>query len=65
MLAKQIRDIFMEDMAMVKAQQKNMDLGPVPSVALGQDKAWIAMRGIVERLIREEQQVARPVAVKA
>src|SRR6185503_16823348 len=59
MLAKQITDIFMDDMAMVKAQQKNMDLGPVPSVTLGQDKACIAMRGIVDRLIREEQGKAK------
>jgi phenylpropionate dioxygenase-like ring-hydroxylating dioxygenase large terminal subunit len=59
MLSKQITDIFMDDMAMVKAQQKNMDLGPVPSVTLGQDKAWIAMRGIVDRLAREERGEAR------
>jgi len=59
MLAKQITDIFMDDMAMVRAQQKNMDMGPVPSVTLGQDKAWIAMRGIVDRLIREEQGKAK------
>ena len=57
MLAKQITDIFMDDMAMVKAQQKNMDMGPV-SVTLGQDKAWIAMR-IVDRLIREEEGKAK------
>ena len=56
MLAKQIRDIFLEDMAMVKAQQQNMDLGPSPVTNLGQDKAWVAMRGIVQRLINEEQQ---------
>ena len=59
MLAKQITDIFQDDLAMVKAQQKNMDMGPVPSVTLGQDKAWIAMRGIVDRLIREEQGKAK------
>jgi phenylpropionate dioxygenase-like ring-hydroxylating dioxygenase large terminal subunit len=59
MLAKQITDIFMDDMAMVKAQQRNMDMGPSPSVTLGQDKAWIAMRGIVERLIREERGEAK------
>ena len=58
-LAKQITEIFMDDMAMVRAQQKNMDLGPVPLVTLGQDKAWIAMRGIVDRLIREEQGKAK------
>jgi phenylpropionate dioxygenase-like ring-hydroxylating dioxygenase large terminal subunit len=59
MLAKQITEIFMDDMAMVRAQQKNMDLGPAPSLTLGQDKAWIAMRGIVERQIREEQGKAK------
>jgi vanillate O-demethylase monooxygenase subunit len=59
MLAKQITEIFMDDMAMVRAQQKNMDIGPSPSVTLGQDKAWIAMRGIVDRLIREEQGKAK------
>jgi vanillate O-demethylase monooxygenase subunit len=59
MLAKQIKDIFLEDMAMVKAQQVNMDMGAAASVALGQDKAWIAMRGIVDRLIREEQGKAK------
>src|SRR6185503_18222117 len=42
MLAVQIRDIFLEDMAMVKAQQVNMDLGPSSVVNLGQDKAWVA-----------------------
>ena len=59
MLAKQVHDIFLEDMAMVKAQQRNMDLGPSAVVNLGQDKAWIIMRQIVERLIKEEQQTAR------
>lgn len=59
MLAKQITDIFMDDMAMVAAQQVNMDMGPTPTVTLGQDKAWIAMRGIVDRLIREEQGKAK------
>jgi hypothetical protein len=64
MLAKQVHDIFLEDMAMVRAQQQNMDLGPCP-VNLGQDKAWVAMRSIVQRLIDEEQQATRPVAVTA
>jgi len=59
MLAKQVHDIFLEDMAMVKAQQRNMDLGSSPVVGLGQDKAWMAMRGIVERLVKEEQQQAK------
>ena len=59
MLAKQVHDIFLEDMAMVKAQQQNMDLGPSPVQNLGQDKAWIIMRQIVDRLIKEEQQPAK------
>jgi hypothetical protein len=49
----------MDDMAMVKAQQQNMDLGPRPAVSLGQDKAWVAMRGIVDRLIADEKKTAR------
>jgi len=59
MLRTQIRDIFMQDMAMVKAQQQNMDLGASGVVNLGQDKAWVAMRQIVERLAKEEQQPAK------
>jgi hypothetical protein len=59
MLAVQIRDIFLEDMTMVKAQQVNMDLGPSSVVNLGQDKAWVAMRQIVERLAKEERQQAK------
>ena len=50
---------FLQDMAMIKAQQQNMDLGPSAVVNLGQDKAWIAMRSIVDRLIKEEQQPAK------
>jgi len=44
---------------MVKAQQVNMDLGHSPVVNLGQDKAWVAMRQIVDRLVKEEQQPAK------
>ena len=60
LLRVQVRDIFLQDMAMVKAQQVNMDLRPTPApVNLTQDKAWVAMRQIVDRLIREEQQPAK------
>ena len=59
MLRVQVRDIFLQDMAMVKAQQVNMDLGPSPVVNLAQDKAWVAMRQIVDRMVREEQQQAK------
>ena len=50
---------------MIQAQQQNMDLGPSTAVGLGQDKAWMAMRGIVQRLVNEEQQQPRPLAVSA
>jgi vanillate O-demethylase monooxygenase subunit len=59
MLRVQVRDIFLQDMAMVKAQQVNMDLGSSPVVNLGQDKAWVAMRQIVDRMVRDEQQQAK------
>ena len=59
LVRSQVTRAFLEDMAMIKAQQENMDLGPGPAVTLGQDKAWVAMHQIVERLIREEQQHAR------
>ena len=59
MLRVQVRDIFLQDMAMVKAQQVNMDLGASPVVNLGQDKAWVAMRQIVDRMVRDEQQQAK------
>lgn len=50
---------FLEDMAILRAQQRNMDLGPSPVINLGQDKAWLAMRQIVERLAREEREAAK------
>jgi vanillate O-demethylase monooxygenase subunit len=61
----QVVKAFLEDMVMIKAQQLNIDLGPSQVVNLGQDKAWIIMRQIVQRLITEEQQASRPVAVSA
>jgi phenylpropionate dioxygenase-like ring-hydroxylating dioxygenase large terminal subunit len=58
MLRTQVHNIFLEDMAIIRAQQQNMDLGPSPAQNLAQDKAWVAMRQIVQRLIQEEQQHA-------
>jgi phenylpropionate dioxygenase-like ring-hydroxylating dioxygenase large terminal subunit len=58
MLRTQVHNIFLEDMAIIRAQQRNMDLGPSPVQNLAQDKAWVAMRQIVQRLIQEEQQHA-------
>jgi vanillate O-demethylase monooxygenase subunit len=59
MLRQQIHTIFLEDQAIIEAQQRNMDLGPSPAVGLGQDKAWVAMRGIVQRLVDDEKSQAR------
>ena len=59
MLKEQIHTIFLEDLGMIQAQQQNMDLGPVATVNLGQDKAWVAMRGIVQRLVDDEKSRAR------
>ena len=56
---------FLQDMAIIKAQQQNLDFGASPAVNLGQDKAWVAMRQIVARLLAEEQQDSRAVAVSA
>jgi len=58
MLRTQVHNIFLEDMAIIRAQQQNMDLGASPVQNLAQDKAWVAMRQIVQRLIQEEQQRA-------
>jgi vanillate O-demethylase monooxygenase subunit len=58
MLRTQVHNIFLEDMAIIRAQQQNMDLGPSPVHNLAQDKAWVAMRQIVQRLVQEEQQHA-------
>src|SRR5205823_5284946 len=59
LVRSQVTKAFLEDMAMIKAQQQNMDLGPSPLVNLGQDKAWLAMRQIVDRLIKEEREPAK------
>ncbi|OGA76342.1 MAG: hypothetical protein A3G81_01430 [Betaproteobacteria bacterium RIFCSPLOWO2_12_FULL_65_14] len=56
LVRSQVTRAFLEDMAMIKAQQVNMDLGPSPMVNLGQDKAWMAMRQIVARLVSEERE---------
>ena len=58
MLRTQVHNIFLEDMAIIRAQQQNMELGPSPVQNLTQDKAWVAMRQIVQRLVQEEQQRA-------
>ena len=55
----QVTRAFLEDMAMLKAQQANMGFAPSRTfgegVRLTQDKAWLAMRQIVARLAAEEQ----------
>jgi hypothetical protein len=58
MLRNQVKNIFLQDMHMLRQQQINMDLGPCAPVTLGQDKAWVLMRQTVQRLVQEEQQHA-------
>ena len=60
LVRNQVTKAFLEDMTMIKAQQVNMDLGPSRVVNLGQDKAWIAMRQIIDRRVREEQEQFSP-----
>ena len=62
LVRSQVTKAFLEDMTMIRAQQQNMDLGPSPVVNLGQDKAWIVMRQIVDRLVKEEGQTSRVAA---
>ncbi|HUG77911.1 MAG TPA: aromatic ring-hydroxylating dioxygenase subunit alpha [Burkholderiales bacterium] len=59
LVRSQVSKAFLEDMAMLRAQQQNMDFGPSPAINLGQDKAWVAMRQIVERRVAEEQAQAK------
>jgi vanillate O-demethylase monooxygenase subunit len=59
LVRSQVNKAFLEDMAMLRAQQVNMDLGPSPVVNLGQDKAWVAMRQIVARMAAEENEGGR------
>ncbi len=59
LVRSQVTSAFLEDMATIKAQQENLDLGASPVVHLGQDKAWVAMRQIVERLTADEQKQVR------
>jgi vanillate O-demethylase monooxygenase subunit len=59
LVRSQVTKAFLEDMALIKAQQQNLDLGASPVTHLGQDRAWLAMRQIVERRIADEQQPAR------
>lgn len=59
LVRSQVTKAFLEDMAMIKAQQRNMDLGASPVVNLGQDKAWILMRQIVDRLVADDQKQLR------
>ncbi len=51
-----IMKAFLEDMQMLKAQQLNRDVGGLssPAMMLGQDKAWFAMRQIVQGLMADQ-----------
>jgi vanillate O-demethylase monooxygenase subunit len=55
LVRQQVNIAFAEDLAIIKAQQMNIDLGGGPIIDLNQDAGGIAARKIVERLILEEQ----------
>jgi phenylpropionate dioxygenase-like ring-hydroxylating dioxygenase large terminal subunit len=55
LVRSQVTKAFREDLAIVREQQRNIDLGPHPTIDLQQDAGGIAARRIVERLIAEEQ----------
>ncbi|MFM9967904.1 MAG: Rieske 2Fe-2S domain-containing protein [Burkholderiales bacterium] len=54
LVRSQVVKAFLEDMAMLRGQQTNMNLGGAQAVMLGQDKAWIQMRRIVDQLAAGE-----------
>ena len=62
LVRQQVNTAFSEDLAIIKAQQRNIDLGDSQTIDLNQDAGGIAMRRIVERLIAEERQDQRAAA---
>ncbi len=54
---------FLEDLAIIKAQQENIDLGPeIARLNIVTDAGGVMARRIVERLIRQEQKAAQATA---
>ena len=52
---QQVTRAFGEDLAIINAQQANIDLADGPTVDLGQDAGGLHARRIVTRLLKEEQ----------
>jgi phenylpropionate dioxygenase-like ring-hydroxylating dioxygenase large terminal subunit len=64
LVRSQVTKAFSEDLAIVREQQRNIDLGPRPMIDLQQDAGGIAARRIVERLIADEQKGGGKVAAE-
>src|SRR5450631_1309019 len=63
MLVEQIATAFLEDVGVFEAQQRNMTLLPgAPQVDINADNGLIQARRILDRIHREEQSAAAPVA---
>ena len=59
-----VHGAFLEDLAIIKAQQENIDLGPgAARLNIVTDTGGLMARRIVERLIHQEQKAAQPSAV--
>jgi len=65
MLVEQIATAFLEDVAVLEAQQRNMTILPgAPQVDINADNGLIQARRILDRIHREEQSVAAPAAAE-
>ncbi len=62
LIRQQVRTAFNEDLEIINLQQQNISRNPGPIVNFGQDAGGIAARGIIERLIRKEQEEMRAAA---
>ena len=58
-----VHGAFLEDLAIIKAQQENIDLGPgAPRLNIVTDTGGVMARRIVERLIHQERNTAQAMA---
>jgi len=65
MLVGQITTAFLEDVAVLEAQQRNMTiLLGAPQVDINADNGLIQARRILERIYREEQAATAPAAAE-
>jgi phenylpropionate dioxygenase-like ring-hydroxylating dioxygenase large terminal subunit len=65
MLVEQIATAFLEDVAVLEAQQRNMTILPgAPQVDINADNGLIQARRILDRICAEEQAAAAPAAAE-